>query len=70
MRSAEVHHAEMAVRNAEDNVRDAQAALDAAASKLEFATTFEKAPAPGVFRKFDARVSFDPAPSQRGWPSP
>jgi polyisoprenoid-binding protein YceI len=34
--------------------------MDAAASKLEFAATFEKTPAPGVFRKFDTRVSFEP----------
>lgn len=32
---------------------------DTAASSLEFVATFEKAPAPGVFRTFDARVSLD-----------
>jgi polyisoprenoid-binding protein YceI len=31
-----------------------------AASKLEFAATFEKTPAPGVFRQFDVRMRFDP----------
>jgi polyisoprenoid-binding protein YceI len=34
--------------------------MDPAASKLEFAATFEKTPAPGVFKEFDARLSFDP----------
>jgi polyisoprenoid-binding protein YceI len=37
----------------------AQWTLDAAASRLEFAATFEKAPAPGVFREFDTRIRFD-----------
>jgi len=32
-----------------------------AESRLDFAATFEKAPAPGVFRKFDVRMRFDPA---------
>ena len=35
--------------------------MDPAASKLEFAATSEKTPAPGVFRKFDTKMSFDPA---------
>jgi polyisoprenoid-binding protein YceI len=34
--------------------------MDASASKLEFAATFEKTAAPGVFKTFDARVSLDP----------
>ncbi len=34
--------------------------MDPAGSKLEFIATFEKAPAPGVFREFDARLRFDP----------
>jgi polyisoprenoid-binding protein YceI len=34
--------------------------LDPAASKLEFVATFEKTPAPGVFKEFDARLRFDP----------
>ena len=34
--------------------------MDPAASKLEFIATFEKAPAPGVFKEFDARLRFDP----------
>lgn len=34
---------------------------DAAASRLEFVATFERAPVPGVFREFDARIRFDPA---------
>jgi cytochrome b561/polyisoprenoid-binding protein YceI len=35
--------------------------MDAAASRLEFVATFEKNPAPGVFKSFDVRASFDPA---------
>ena len=35
--------------------------MDPAASKLEFVATFEKTPAPGVFKEFDTRLSFDPA---------
>lgn len=34
--------------------------MDPAASRLEFAATFEKALAPGVFKEFDTRLSFDP----------
>lgn len=34
---------------------------DAAASRLEFVATFERAPAPGRFKAFDARVRLDPA---------
>jgi polyisoprenoid-binding protein YceI len=33
--------------------------MDTAASRLEFATTFEKAVAPGVFREFDTQMHFD-----------
>jgi len=33
--------------------------IDAGASRLEFAATFEKSIAPGVFRKFDTRMRFD-----------
>ena len=35
--------------------------LDPAGSKLEFIASFEKAPAPGVFKEFDVRLRFDPA---------
>jgi polyisoprenoid-binding protein YceI len=35
--------------------------MDPAASKLEFIATFEKNPAPGVFKEFDTRLSLDPA---------
>jgi polyisoprenoid-binding protein YceI len=35
--------------------------MSAAESRLDFAATFERAPAPGVFRKFDVRMRFDPA---------
>jgi len=35
--------------------------MDPAASKLEFTATFEKTPAPGVFKEFDTRLHFDPA---------
>jgi len=34
--------------------------MDPAGSKLEFIATFEKAPVPGVFKEFDARLRFDP----------
>ncbi|MBT2321124.1 YceI family protein [Variovorax paradoxus] len=34
--------------------------MDPAGSRLEFAATFEKTPAPGVFKEFDVRLSFDP----------
>jgi polyisoprenoid-binding protein YceI len=34
--------------------------MDPAGSRLEFVATFEKNPAPGVFKEFDARLSFDP----------
>jgi len=34
--------------------------MDPAGSKLEFVATFEKTPAPGVFKEFDARLRFDP----------
>ena len=33
--------------------------MDSAASRLEFAATFEKVAAPGVFREFDTRLRFD-----------
>jgi polyisoprenoid-binding protein YceI len=35
--------------------------MDPAGSKLEFIATFEKTPAPGVFKEFDTRLRFDPA---------
>ena len=34
--------------------------MDPAGSKLEFTATFEKTPAPGVFKEFDTRLRFDP----------
>jgi polyisoprenoid-binding protein YceI len=34
--------------------------MDPGGSKLEFVATFEKTPAPGVFKEFDAHLSFDP----------
>lgn len=34
--------------------------MDPADSRLDFVTTFETAPAPGVFKEFDVRASFDP----------
>ena len=34
--------------------------MDPAGSRLEFAATFEKSPAPGVFKDFDVRLHFDP----------
>jgi len=35
--------------------------MDPSGSKLEFVATFEKTPAPGVFKEFDTRLRFDPA---------
>jgi polyisoprenoid-binding protein YceI len=40
--------------------------MDAAASRLEFAATFEKTPAPGVFRQFDVKLSLDPEKADVG----
>ena len=34
--------------------------MDPAASRLDFAATYENAAAPGVFREFDVRLDFDP----------
>ena len=34
--------------------------MDPAGSRLEFAATFEKSPAPGVFKEFDVRLRLDP----------
>jgi polyisoprenoid-binding protein YceI len=34
--------------------------MDPSGSRLEFVATFEKNPAPGFFREFDTRLSFDP----------
>jgi polyisoprenoid-binding protein YceI len=34
--------------------------MDAAGSRLEFAATYERTPAPGVFKEFDTRLAFDP----------
>src|SRR5258708_39765874 len=34
--------------------------MDPAGSTLEFIATFEKNPAPGVFKEFDTRLRFDP----------
>jgi len=34
--------------------------MDPTGSRLEFAATFEKTPAPGVFKEFDVRLRFDP----------
>lgn len=34
--------------------------MDPAGSRLEFIVTFEKTPAPGVFKDFDTRLRFDP----------
>lgn len=40
--------------------------LEPANSRLEFAATFEKTPAPGVFREFDVKLSLDPAKEDAG----
>ena len=42
------------------NARAADWKLDPAGSRLEFAASFEKTPAPGVFKDFDVKLSFDP----------
>jgi polyisoprenoid-binding protein YceI len=34
--------------------------MDPARSRLEFSAIFEKTPAPGTFKEFDTRLSFDP----------
>ncbi|VTU19835.1 hypothetical protein SRS16CHR_02520 [Variovorax sp. SRS16] len=34
--------------------------MDPSGSKLEFTASFEKTPAPGVFKDFDVRLGFDP----------
>ncbi|WP_177142780.1 YceI family protein [Variovorax sp. YR216] len=40
--------------------------LEPAGSRLEFAATFEKTPAPGVFREFDVKLGLDPAKEDAG----
>ncbi len=40
--------------------------MDAAASRLEFAATFENTAAPGVFRQFDTRMHFDAGQPTQG----
>jgi polyisoprenoid-binding protein YceI len=40
--------------------------MDAEASRLEFAATFEKTLAPGVFREFDTRMHFDADKPEEG----
>lgn len=35
--------------------------MDPSTSKLEYAASFERTPAPGVFKEFDVRLHFDPA---------
>lgn len=42
------------------HARAAEWKMDPAGSRLEFIATFEKTPAPGVFKEFDVRLSFDP----------
>jgi polyisoprenoid-binding protein YceI len=41
------------------SVRAADWRMDATASRLEFIASYEKATAPGVFKEFDTRLSFD-----------
>ena len=40
--------------------------MDAAASRLEFIATYERQAAPGVFRRFNTRLRFDPERPQGG----
>ena len=42
------------------SARAADWKMDPDGSRLEFIATFEKTPAPGVFKEFDARLRFDP----------
>jgi polyisoprenoid-binding protein YceI len=44
---------------AADPAQAADWRMDAATSRLEFAATYEKTPAPGVFHEFDTRLHFD-----------
>ena len=50
-------------------IQSAQAAdwkMDSSTSKLEFAASFEKTAAPGVFKEFDARLRFDAGKPETG----
>ncbi|HEY6240056.1 MAG TPA: YceI family protein, partial [Burkholderiales bacterium] len=47
-------------------VHAADWSMDAKESKLEFIATFEKTPAPGVFKVFDTRMRFDPDKPEGG----
>jgi len=40
--------------------------MEPADSRLEFTATFEKTPAPGVFRRFDVQLSLEPSRPQSG----
>lgn len=40
--------------------------LDQAASRIEFRAYYQEQPAPGHYREFDARLSFDPARPEEG----
>ena len=40
--------------------------LEPTESRLEFTASFEKTPAPGVFREFDVKLSLDPAKEDAG----
>ena len=40
--------------------------MEPAGSKLEFTASFEKNPAPGVFKEFDTRLRFDPQKPEGG----
>lgn len=40
--------------------------MDAPASRLEFAATFETTPAPGVFKQFDVQLNLDPEKAAGG----
>lgn len=50
----------LAALPAPSSARAADWRMDPAGSRLEFVATFEKNPAPGVFREFDTRLAFDP----------
>jgi len=46
--------------------RAAEWKMDQAASRLEFVASYERTAAPGVFRKFDTRLRFDPDQPESG----
>jgi polyisoprenoid-binding protein YceI len=48
------------------NAQAAEWKMDPADSRLDFVASFEKSPAPGVFKDFDVRLDFDPGKAPGG----